>query len=712
MNIKPPPFLSFCIPTYNNANELRATLDSILMQIGKSDHQFEIIISDNCSVDQTELICKEFCRNYSFIKYFRNEINIGPGKNIFNALKNATGDFLWLLGDDKLLPNSISKIQEGLRDCKKKPAAIYVNWLSVWPKTYKGKRGLIERETNAKVSLNQEVDSIQAYLNLRLPYLPFMSAHIFNRKLIDFNFLEEFSYSNWVQLYILFSVLSKSPHSLHIAHICIQDNHQTKLRRQVAADPWPSDIFTSRLLNAVLDQERLGFIEKKDVRRILSELYDYIYCDDVSLREYLLVSEKAKSDQKKLFDFSPYYFIGNSMRRNQNLLKRMSVFFLINLPIWHVVLKIIYFFYAIWQLIKNPYVKSKKVVIISAIGHNRILKIAKALNSQGIRPTLITQDRSYFEPQLFDHVLISSSLFHSFYLAVRHCRGSIFHIICIWNYSLAFLMIVFKIGKIFVDTYDVLNFFIKPVIIKKYALHFVLEKFCLRKADGLICRDLRTNLLKRNQWKLPPRILFMDYISAPLLKSVTKKMACNLVYLGNIEIDINSSVAYQYSLAEILSVNNIHFHIYPVNLGLAHNLKLEFMKHYPLIYKSKNLFIHNTIPAKEISKEISSYSFGLLISTKNTNFINHDTYYPIMERYFFAAKIFDYYESAVFPVIQNGTFIQFVMRRMGVGVTVNSYDEIIDLIIKYKGRDIVFDYNKKLTLEYNAPRLVSFYMST
>ena len=153
-----------------------------------------------------------------------------------------------------------------------------------------------------------------------------MSAHIFNRKLIDFNFLEKFSYSNWVQIYILFSVLSKSPHSLHIAHICIQDNHQTKLRRQVAADPWPSDIFTSRLLNAVLDQERLGFIEKKDVRRILSELYDYIYCDDVSLREYLLVSEKAKSDQKKLFDFSPYYFIGNSMRRNQNLLKRMKNF--------------------------------------------------------------------------------------------------------------------------------------------------------------------------------------------------------------------------------------------------------------------------------------------------------------------------------------------------------------------------------------------------
>ena len=76
MNIKPQPFLSFCIPTYNNANELRATLDSILMQIGKSDHQFEIIISDNCSVDQTELICKEFCRNYSFIKSDNSQSNI------------------------------------------------------------------------------------------------------------------------------------------------------------------------------------------------------------------------------------------------------------------------------------------------------------------------------------------------------------------------------------------------------------------------------------------------------------------------------------------------------------------------------------------------------------------------------------------------------------------------------------------------------------
>ena len=277
------PKLSFCIPTYNNANELKITVESILSQLPDLDI-FEIIISDNCSLDATQEIARDFCTRYSFIHYIRNSINLGAGRNIYNVLKNAHGEFLWLLGDDKLLSGAVSSVLKAIQNCKKVPSAIYVNWQSVWPTTYRGKRTYIDNQTNLKVPYDREVEGVDSYLDLRLPYLPVISAHIFNREFLDFGFLDEFMDCNWPQLYILFSALSKNPGSLHVSHICIEDNHIGKENRQISPDPWPSDIFTSQLVRIVFDQERLGFIREQDAHRVLQEMYDYIYCDKVAFK--------------------------------------------------------------------------------------------------------------------------------------------------------------------------------------------------------------------------------------------------------------------------------------------------------------------------------------------------------------------------------------------------------------------------------------------
>jgi glycosyltransferase involved in cell wall biosynthesis len=68
------PLVSIAIPTYNRADcYLRQSLESALRQ---TYPKVEILVSDNCSGDDTE----EFVTGIADrrLKYFRHERNIGP----------------------------------------------------------------------------------------------------------------------------------------------------------------------------------------------------------------------------------------------------------------------------------------------------------------------------------------------------------------------------------------------------------------------------------------------------------------------------------------------------------------------------------------------------------------------------------------------------------------------------------------------------------
>jgi glycosyltransferase involved in cell wall biosynthesis len=102
--------LSICIPTYNRSNHLINCLESIYLTNSKNQLQFEICISDNGSSDDTELKVMEFQKKMS-IKYSRNSTNLGIPQNFINVVDMASGEFVWLIGDDDLLlPDSLDKL--------------------------------------------------------------------------------------------------------------------------------------------------------------------------------------------------------------------------------------------------------------------------------------------------------------------------------------------------------------------------------------------------------------------------------------------------------------------------------------------------------------------------------------------------------------------------------------------------------------------------
>lgn len=106
------PRLSIGLPVYNGANYLRAAVDSILEQ---DFTDFELIISDNASSDDTAAICRAYASKDRRVRYLRSETNIGAAANFNRVFECARSNmFKWAAHDDVLLPGFLRRCVEVL----------------------------------------------------------------------------------------------------------------------------------------------------------------------------------------------------------------------------------------------------------------------------------------------------------------------------------------------------------------------------------------------------------------------------------------------------------------------------------------------------------------------------------------------------------------------------------------------------------------------
>lgn len=102
------PLISICIPTYNGATYLQEALDSVLAQTFKN---FEVIISDDASTDDTLKIVEAFKKQVDFPVFIYNHEPQGIGANWNNCIKHANGKYIkFLFQDDVLLPTCIEEM--------------------------------------------------------------------------------------------------------------------------------------------------------------------------------------------------------------------------------------------------------------------------------------------------------------------------------------------------------------------------------------------------------------------------------------------------------------------------------------------------------------------------------------------------------------------------------------------------------------------------
>ena len=101
--------ISVCIPHYNRIDYLLQVLDSIDSQTYRD---LEVVVSDDCSTDESERVLSEIAgKSDSTLVYERQTKNIGYDANLRRSLELASGDFLFVLGNDDALASD-SSIQE------------------------------------------------------------------------------------------------------------------------------------------------------------------------------------------------------------------------------------------------------------------------------------------------------------------------------------------------------------------------------------------------------------------------------------------------------------------------------------------------------------------------------------------------------------------------------------------------------------------------
>jgi glycosyltransferase involved in cell wall biosynthesis len=101
------PTLTIGLPVFNGARFLRQTIDSVRAQ---TFSDFELLISDNASTDETSSIARSAAEADGRITYRRNELNIGLARNLNLLVPLASGRlFKWAAADDVLRPTYLER---------------------------------------------------------------------------------------------------------------------------------------------------------------------------------------------------------------------------------------------------------------------------------------------------------------------------------------------------------------------------------------------------------------------------------------------------------------------------------------------------------------------------------------------------------------------------------------------------------------------------
>lgn len=124
--MKKRPFFSIVIPTYNRAEDLQFALFCIFRQTFKD---FEVVISDNCSTDNTQTIIGQL--KDKRIRYSRTRKTLGNALNTRGSIKSAKGKYVFLHGDDDFLPYADSLYMLYREIIKYNPGYVRVNYINL-----------------------------------------------------------------------------------------------------------------------------------------------------------------------------------------------------------------------------------------------------------------------------------------------------------------------------------------------------------------------------------------------------------------------------------------------------------------------------------------------------------------------------------------------------------------------------------------------------
>lgn len=120
--------LSICIPTYRRPALLERCVRSAISSA--ADRPIEIVVVDDSVSDINAGTLTQLIKEFAFVRWFRNERNLGIDANIQRAVELSDTDYAWLIGeDDTFLPGAIARVHARIQPCE--DALVFANYCYV-----------------------------------------------------------------------------------------------------------------------------------------------------------------------------------------------------------------------------------------------------------------------------------------------------------------------------------------------------------------------------------------------------------------------------------------------------------------------------------------------------------------------------------------------------------------------------------------------------
>ncbi len=147
------PLVSVIIPTFNRADILHRAIDSVVNQ---EYTNWELLVVDDRSTDDTTETIKEYLSRVSRIKYLINDHKKGPAGARNTGIANAQGKYIAFLdSDDEWLPHHLKTCVEAL---EKEPVDLC---FSLWLESSAGKLTKIEEMQGFREDFEKAFDTLK-----------------------------------------------------------------------------------------------------------------------------------------------------------------------------------------------------------------------------------------------------------------------------------------------------------------------------------------------------------------------------------------------------------------------------------------------------------------------------------------------------------------------------------------------------------------------
>ena len=303
--------LSICVPTYNRKQEVFDNLKNIETLINKHGNLIELLVGNNGSTDDTNLILKKF-KNIKTINLIENN---GINPILLSLAQQAKGKFLWLVGDDDFMSADIVDIV--IKNILKNKNLQHSYFLT--GRNYYSDSELQKLKKN---SFKSQIKSTKTITKQLINKSGFISSHIVDREGYLKGLLKSLSYSKsnsyatkFAYLYIhqLSSAIFHINDSIFIGRITGKESYfvnnnpnltiktllfdEVDLFKQIVMEKLLKKYFLWINAKNIMSPKRIELIYKAFLQKLKSLFISYLYlffAFFVGIKDYLLIKLNLK----------------------------------------------------------------------------------------------------------------------------------------------------------------------------------------------------------------------------------------------------------------------------------------------------------------------------------------------------------------------------------------------------------------------------------